>query len=163
MMSENGKLCVIMLCVLLCSYCSLTRFGRAFAVGEVEASEAVRAARSAIVSGYAVLTDAEKAGANVTGLLFVLNNASDLLSRADLAFEKGDYEAAFSFASMSQQTLNGFNQRMSILKDNASQIGFLDYFFYGGYILGAVLVVLGSYAIWIFLKDKYGERGSVSG
>ncbi len=128
---------------------------------EADARDAVEAAQSIFVSDYRAVADAEKAGANVSSLLITLNEAGDLLSRADLALAEHDYETAFANASKAQQLLSGFADEASALKDDAAERGHSDFLIYFvGSIVGTAIVVLASFLVWRVVKRKYGEAGS---
>jgi len=158
-----AKLLVALFIVCL-AFSSLPGTARsAFAVDEADAQALIDQAQGFIVSGYEAVAGADKAGANVTGLLAVLNNASDLLSRADLAFLKADFDSAADFASRSVDTLHAFVNEASVLRDNAEQSRFRDLMVnVVGSILGTVAVFVSSFVVWGELKRKYGYGGSVS-
>jgi predicted PurR-regulated permease PerM len=86
-----NKSCVVFLIALfLCAYVSTVR--NVVAQSDQTVSK-LQAAESAIDQAFDAVLDAEKAGANVTGLLARLNAAADLLAQAEIAVRKGDSNA----------------------------------------------------------------------
>lgn len=128
--------------------------------GENDAASAVSAAESRVVECYRAVVDAEKAGANVSGLLVRLNEAGDLLSRAQLAYEVGNYDSAVNLASQSQAKLNGFVDDAGVLKADALRQGYWDFMVnVVGSSVGSVAIVLGGFVFWCFSKRKREGAG----
>ena len=50
----------------------------------------------------------------ISSLIVILNDASELLSKAELANAAGDYAVANSYASQSQNVLNGFEKASTL-------------------------------------------------
>ena len=67
------------------------------------ASSVLSAAEDAILGAYDAFTEAEQAGANVSGLLVRLNEAAGLLAEARMAFEDGNFDEATNFARLSSE------------------------------------------------------------
>ena len=134
------------------------------AVTETDAKSAISAAQETIISGYQAVAEAEKAGANVTNLLITLNDAGMLLSKANLEYNKGDFDAAFSLANESRDKLDGLVEDANVLRDAAFQAGFWDFMVnVVGSIVGAISIVVGGFAIWFYLKKKYSGAEGVTG
>jgi len=131
-----------------------------FAVGEAEAGSAVAAAEARVVVCYRAAADADEAGANVTGLLVVLDEAGALLSKADLAYESGDFDSAFDYAVQSREKLDGFVDEADVLRGTAVQGRYWDFMVNVlGSVVGAVVVVCGAYVVWVVLKRRYQRTG----
>jgi hypothetical protein len=64
---------------------------------EVSAST-ISEAEQLMAQAYEAVLDAERVGADVSGLLVRLNDAAAMLSQARMAFEVGDFEEAIRFA-----------------------------------------------------------------
>ena len=94
-----------------------------YGVGESDARAAVSEAQQRINTCYAAAADAAKAGANVTGLLSILNDAGTSLSRAELALGQGDFNSAYSLAHEGEGKLIGFEVVASGLRDSAVKCG----------------------------------------
>lgn len=125
-------------------------------VGEVEARSAVGEAEQKVNVGYVAVAEAQKAGANVTDLLLVLDDAGVLLSRAHLALEKGDFDLAYALAVESKAKLDGFDVEANALRDSASQARSMDFAVnVVGSGVGSVVVVAVGFLVWRLLKKKY--------
>lgn len=134
----------------------------AFAIDETDAKSAIAAVEERISVCYQAIADADRAGANVTVLLDVLNEAGMLLSRADLAYKMEDFDSALDFALMSQERLNGFVAEADLLRKTAIQQSYWDFMVnVVGSIVGTVIVICGGFVVWFFLKRRYETAGSV--
>jgi hypothetical protein len=95
-------------------------------------------------------------------MLSVLQDAGLLLSKADLALKNGDYDSAYSLANQGKARLDGFIVDANSLKDVAEHSRYLDFTInIVASSAGTVAVVVGSFAVWLWLKKKYGEVGHV--
>jgi len=122
---------------------------------EVEAGEAIAEAEAAVLDCYKAVMDAERAGANVTELLGVLNEAGMLLSKSHLAYSIGDFGSARDFAVWCQGNLTGFVEEADDLRDVAMQEGYWDFMVnVVGSAVGAVGVVCSGFAVWFFFKKR---------
>ena len=65
-----------------------------------QATAKLQAANNAINQAFNSVLDAEKAGANVTGLLNQLNDAANLLSNAENAYRTGNFDVATNNADI---------------------------------------------------------------
>ena len=133
-----------------------------FGASENEAVAAVAAAEENIVLCYDAVAEADAAGANVTALLSKLNEGGELLSRAELAVDVGDFDSAVVFANQSRALLDGFVDGVGALTEEAieeSYLGFLVNVVGSG--AGAVGVVCGGLVVWRLLK-KREETGGVA-
>lgn len=134
----------------------------AIAFSESDAKSAIVAAEEKIVVCYQAVAEADKAGANVTALLAVMNEAGWLLSKAKLAYQTGDFESATNFASLSQERLSGFVEEADGLRGTALQQRYWDFMVnVVGSTMGTVAVIGGSFVVWRLLKRRYGKAGSV--
>lgn len=125
---------------------------------EDEAKSAIEAAQNELLSCYNAAFEAEKAGANISELLSVLNEAGWLLSKAKLAYTQGDFDSSVSLANECQSKLDGFANRADDLRRNAEKEGYLDFMnnFVGSGV-GALCVIIGGYAFWIMLKRNISK------
>lgn len=155
---RNLKTVFIVSCLCLLLLLSLTTIH--IVNGESEAAAKISEAKNALNSAYEAVSQAAKAGANVTSLLNTLNEAGDLLSKAELAISTNE-SAAISFALESEAKLNGVLADADVLKAAASQQGFWDFMInVVGSIAGAVAVICGGFVVWTVLKRKYEKTGS---
>lgn len=135
---------------------------RCFGVSGEDASSAVLAAEGKVVACYGAVADAQKAGADVSGLLGVLNEAGWFLSRAKLAYGEGDFDSAVAYADNCSSRLDGFVEQAEGLRLDAERAGFWDFMVnFVGSAVGAVCVVVGGFAVWVFLKRREEIRERV--
>ena len=145
-----GLIWVLLFCLVI---------SRAFAVSSDEAEAAISRAESRMSLAYKSVLEAERAGANVSGLLFKLSNGSTLLSRAQMQYRIGNFSEAADFANQCFDSLDGIEDEAGTLRDNAvtekkqrmliSAVG-------STFAIGAVLCV-GVFG-WRFFKDRYCRR-----
>jgi hypothetical protein len=116
----------------------------------------------AILRGcFGAVAEAEAAGANVSNLLVVLNEAGGLLDRGRLAFAYEDFDGAVRFADACEARLEDFVDSASVLRDQASYERFYDFMVNVlGSVVGTVLVVVGGFAVWTYVKRRYYSGGS---
>jgi hypothetical protein len=120
-----------------------------------EANAVIASAREQILTCYQAAKEAEGAGANITALVAVLNNAGTLLSRAEFAYSISDFDIARSLAVQSQSTLGDFVSEANTLKETATQQRNQDFLInVVGSLVGALAVVGGGILTWLFLKKK---------
>ena len=120
-----------------------------------EAESAIQSAESEVLNCYRAVSDAEKAGANVSSLLQVLNEAGWLLSRARLDYNNNDFNSAYDYATNCSGKLDGLIDMANNLKLEAEKASRMDYLVnYIGSSVGAVAIAVGGYAVWVFLKKR---------
>jgi len=154
----------VLLLALALSFHVLGGSFRVSAATEADAKSAITTAEEAIVENYHAVADAEKAGANVTNLLITLNDAGMLLSKANLEYSQGDFDSAFNLANESRDNLDGLVEDANVLRDAALQAGFWDFMInVVESIVGAISIVVGGFAVWFYLKKKYGVAEGVTG
>jgi hypothetical protein len=123
---------------------------------QTDAATAISSAKNTILSCYTAAEQAETAGANITVLADILNDAGVLLSRAEFAYAANDFDTALNLAVQSQNTLNNFIDEANTLRETAKQKqnqGFLINVV--GPVVGTFVVIVAGYAAWLFLKKKY--------
>jgi hypothetical protein len=126
-----------------------------------DAASAISMAQSELVQCFDAARAAESAGANISSLTFILNNAGSLLSGAELAYSQGNFTSASSLAAQSQSSLSGFRSDASALKSAAVDSSNLQTLFFVGSIVGTFVVIGGGVAVWVLLKRKYGNEEEV--
>jgi len=123
--------------------------------GEDEAKAVIEMVEGEVLSCYRAVSEAEKAGANVSGLLDVLNEVGWFLSKAKLAYSQGDFDSAVAYANECSSRLDGFLEQAESLKVNAEQAGYWDFIVnFVGSGVGALCVVVGGFVVWSFLKKR---------
>lgn len=133
------------------------------ASSESDAGLAIAQAEQRIDVCYSAAADAEKAGANVTSLLSVLDEAGLLLSRARVAFQNGDFDSAYDLAVQSNTRLNGYESQAFSLGDAAAQQGRVDFLVnVVGSTAGTFAVIVVGLLVWFGLKRRPEKSGSVA-
>ena len=143
--------CVSLLLILFLAHACL-------AVDVGQARSAMVEADQTIKDCYLAVAAADKVGGNVSNMLSVLQDAGMLLSRADSAFGKGDFDSAYNLAVQSKASLDGFVAEANSVKDKAEQSGFVGFMInIVGSSAGTVAVVVGGFAVWFWLNRRYGK------
>ncbi|MEM3579415.1 MAG: hypothetical protein QXL54_04255 [Candidatus Bathyarchaeia archaeon] len=154
-MPKHKTLTAVFCIIMLFMFISAVFIRQVFCFTQADAESAVQSAESELLEGYNAVYEAEKAGANVNGLLEVLNEAGWLLSRAKLAYNGGDFELAYGYALNCSQRLEGIVSQANSLKLEAEQASRMDFLInYVGSAAGSVAVVVGGYAVWIVMKKR---------
>ena len=130
---------------------------------ETEASSAISSAKQQIVTCFDAASKAEDVGANISSLNGRLNSAGLLLSDAELAFSNGDFDVARDLAVQSSGELDGFVSEATALAVAAYQQWTRDFLIsVVAPVAGVIIVLIVSFAVWSFLKERYGETGEDS-
>jgi hypothetical protein len=149
--------------LILIAFIAVGGFFPCFGVhNEGDASSAIADAEREVLRCYGAAAEAERAGANVSDLLTVLNEAGWLLSRAKLAYSQRDFDSAFDYANDCKMHLDGFGfvERAEGLKRNAEEAGKRDFMVnFVGSGVGALGIVVGGFVFWNFLKRREGKDG----
>ncbi len=125
---------------------------------EDDARSAIAVAKERIAVCYVAVAEADKAGANVSNLLSILDAAGMDVSRADLAFQNGNFTSAYDLAIQSQVALEGFETQANSIKEAAERSSSVDFWFnVVGSSAGTVAVVVGGFAVWLWLKKRRGH------
>lgn len=124
------------------------------------AASSIASAKERLVACYRAAEDAESAGANITSLVAVLNDAGLLLSLAEHAYSISDFEVARDYAAQSQGFLGNFVAEANVLKEEAVKQRSQDFLInVVGSGVGAFVVLGAGVAVWVFLKRKYEKAG----
>jgi hypothetical protein len=128
---------------------------------QTDAATAIASAKEQILTCYQAAKEAEGAGANITALVAVLNDAGTLLSRAEFTYSISDFDTARDLAIQSQNTLGDFISEANTSKETATQQQNQDFLInVVGSIIGTFAVLSAGIAAWIFLKRKYETAGA---
>jgi hypothetical protein len=132
------------------------------AVSESDARSAINQASQRVVVCYGAVVNATKAGANASALLSVLDDAGSMLSKAEVAFASGDFDLANDSARQSMQGLDGFEAQALGLQNAAARADYSNFMFkVVGSIVEAVVVLVGSFVVWSWLKTRQRKAGKV--
>ena len=124
------------------------------------ASSVLASTESKLVECFNAAKAAEAAGANISELTSTLNVAGSLFSQAEFAYSSGNFSGAETLAVQSQNELSNFVSTASSLQSAAAEKQNLDFYLnFVGPIVGAVAVIVGSFAVWVLLKRKYERVG----
>lgn len=128
-----------------------------------EASSAIEDAEAMVINSYKAVAEAQKAGANISNLLNILNEAGWLLSKAKIEYNAGNYDSAFNYAKDCQSTLNGFVDQAESLRLEAEDAGYRDYMInFVGSAAGSVCVFVCGLNLWIVLKRRRKTEGKAN-
>jgi len=130
-----------------------------FAVDAVEASSVINEAYSSLNSVFAVVVEAESAGADIGGLLVQLRDAGAFLSEANSAFREENYEVARSLAMECIRVVEGVAPEVVRLAEEA-EIEKTDSLILAvvGSSIGLVLLLVLGTAGWSYLKKRFYGR-----
>jgi hypothetical protein len=126
---------------------------------QASASATLSSARSKLLDCYNAAKDAEAAGANVTSLTNVLNDAGASLSNAELAYSKGDFDNAVNLASQSQAKLANFIPSANDLKASGVDHANQEFLVFIGSIVGTFVVIGAGILMWFVLKRRGKNLG----
>jgi triphosphoribosyl-dephospho-CoA synthetase len=127
---------------------------------QTDATTAISSAKEQIITCYQAVRDAEGAGANITSLTAILNDAGVLLSRAELAYSMNNFDAARDFAVQSREGLADCISEANALKETAVQQRSQDFMVnVVGSVVGTFVVLGASAAVWFFLRRRYEQSG----
>ena len=121
-----------------------------------DASAVISSTQANLMSCYDATRAAEAAGANITQLTAILNQAGNLIASAQLAYSENDSASAMNLAGQSQQLLNGFVSTANSLENSARTQTFDSFLVnFVGSTAVVVAVIAASVCLWVFLKRRY--------
>jgi len=124
------------------------------------ADSAIASAKQQIITCYDAAKAAEAAGANITSLTSILNDAGTLLSQSELAYSKSDFSNAASLAVQSSQSLASFVSEANTMRDAAAQQRTTEFLVnVVGSITGAIAVIVAGFVVWRFLRKRQPQTG----
>jgi hypothetical protein len=126
---------------------------------QLSASATLSSARSNLLDCYNAAKDAEAAGANVTSLTNVLNEAGASLSNAELAYSKGDFDNAVNLASQSQAKLANFIPNANDLKASGVDHANPEFLVFIGSVVGTFVVIGVGFLMWFVLRRRGKNLG----
>ncbi|UCE16198.1 MAG: hypothetical protein JSV12_00850 [Candidatus Bathyarchaeota archaeon] len=123
---------------------------------EDTATTSIERAENALVSAYQAVLDVERIGADVSGLLAELNEAGEFLAEANMEYRLEDFDEAARFADLGRDIGEEVESKTHELKNLAWSDGVQRMWLTMiGSVLGVILIALGSFWIWRFLKRRY--------
>ncbi len=147
----------MLLSVLLIIAFSTSFFTMHFGVAQTDQTASkLQVANTAVEQTFNAVLAAEKAGANVTGLLAQLNDAAGILAQAEISYRTGDSNAAATQAEsvlpIAQEVTIAAQEAkpaVSVSSQNAfwSTISFT--------VIGAFVFVFVLFLVWRWFKERY--------
>jgi len=157
LLNNNHKITFLMLTLLLAFLVIPT----SVVAAQSDAATAITSAKEQIATCLQAVKDAEGAGANISSLTAVLNEAGALLSQAEAAYSANDFNAARNFAVQSREKLDNCVSEANALKNTATQQQNRDFMINVLGSIGGTFVVLGASAlIWFSLKRRTNQSGA---
>ena len=145
---------IVLLSVLFLSTVSLSV--NRVAAQTSQAQSKLQAADSAVNQAFNAVLNAEKAGANVTGLDNQLSVAANWLAEAQVAYRAGDFNSTVVKADIAASAA----QDVKVLAQSAESAALVNaqngfWFAIGFSVGGSVVFVLGLFFVWGWLKKNY--------
>jgi high-affinity Fe2+/Pb2+ permease len=145
--------------LLLLALAGLFLHGVLIVRGVNNASSSVASADDAVRQAFNATLDAERAGANVSGLLQRLNQAGDALASAENALKDGDLEAAAGNTSLCTGIAENVSSDADALKASAlaeAQSVFRTYLAFSVLSVNVFVVILA--LVWLWFKRRYARK-----
>lgn len=128
----------------------------AFGADEDSAASAVAQAESDMASGFDVVLEAERVGADVSVLLVRLNGAGESLAEAEVAYKRGDFNESVRLAGICSVTSEEVKSEAEELWVQAYGQKSLNLGLRAaGSLVGMVTVGVGSVWAWRVFKRRY--------
>jgi len=137
-------------------------YGSPCAKGADDASESVGNADAAVRLAFNATLDAERAGANVSGLIVRLNEAGEALTEAEIALGNGNSSEASSKAGQCVEIADGVKSDAEVLRASAldeAQTEFWTYLVFS--VVGVAVFVVALALVW--RRFKHSHVGKVFG
>ena len=115
---------------------------------------AISSAQTAIKNSYDVAKQAESAGANIDSLMVTLNDAAELLSKAELAYASNNYNSAYIYATQCQSSLDNFAGQANALTTNAQANDSQNFVFTILPLAASIGLLCVGIAVWIVLGSR---------
>jgi hypothetical protein len=123
------------------------------------ATSAISEAEEVVALAYEAVLEAEQAGAEISGLLASLNEAGELLAKAQVAFRLGDFDEAVLSASLCSEICEVLKGEADELRVEAYGVKVMNsWLTMTGSTIGVVAVVFGSFWGWRVFKRRYIQK-----
>jgi len=156
---------------------SVSAFRTVSASDKDDAWRSIQRAEQAVSSAFEAVSDAESAGADVSGLIVELNRSVGFLSEANILFRNGDFGGAARLADLSVGIVEGVDRweldgsvmrsvryegvRVEASRLKASALSHRDFLFKVSLvasILGVPVFLLFMLFLWRWFKEFYARR-----
>ena len=126
---------------------------------QADAANVISSTKKTLSACYNAVRDVEAAEGNITSLVDTLNKASLLLSEAEAAFARNDFDVAFSLGLQSHSSLDNFISNANSLLETARMKASQDYLLnVVGSIAAAFAVVVVGFVAWFYQERIFGRR-----
>ena len=123
------------------------------------AASTISEAEQSMAQAYEAVLDAERVGADISGLLVRLNDAAVLLSEARMAFDVGDFEEATRFAESTSEIGYEVVDEAELLEIEANNAQVhRSWWFLVISALGVSVVLVASLLGYEYFKRRYYRR-----
>ena len=142
--------------LLVLTVAGLLSHGSPFAKGADDASASVGNADAAVRLAFNATLDAERAGANVSGLIVRLNEAGEALTEAETALGNGNLSEASSKADQCVEIAESVKSDAAVLKASAldeAQTVFWTYLTFS--VVGVAVFVVALALVWRRFKHSH--------
>jgi hypothetical protein len=129
-----------------------------FAAGSEDAVAAVANADGALRGAFVAVSDAERAGANVSGLMGRLTEAGSALTGARVALENGDYGDAVSRAGVCTSLASGVVGDAGVLKGDAVAVASGWWLTVSLSAVGSAVFVAVLFLVWRWFRRFYEAK-----
>lgn len=145
--------------LILSAFSTLGTTGVCIAISESEAELRIEEAETAVSLAYVAVLEAEKSGADISGLLMNLTYGGNFLAEAQMCYRNKDFGGAVYHADLSVQTVVDLEEEAEQLKASAiaenKKRRVLTVTTSG---VAVVVIVLGSAVGWLLLKQFYFKK-----
>jgi hypothetical protein len=150
---------LLVLLIILAFSASIFTTGILASNSEDTATMSIERAENALVSAYQAVLEAERVGANTAALLARMNDAAELLAKAQVAFRLGDFDEAVSSADLCYEIGENVKSEADELQFKAYGLKVMDsWLTMTGSVVGVVAVGFGSFWGWRVFKRRYVRR-----
>ena len=150
---------VFLVFLIILAFLTLAMTGACSAASKSEAELRIEEGEMAVNSAYAAVLEAEKSGADVSGLLINLTYGGNFLAEAQMHYRNGDFGGAVYYADLSVQSVMGLadeaEQSRTLAMDEHKDRVFQKVTFSS---MAVVVIVLGSVAGWLLFRRRYFEK-----
>lgn len=145
--------------LMLLAFSTLATVGVCLATSESEAELKIGEAEMAVSSAYVAVLEAEKSGADVSGLLVKLTYGGEFLAEAQMCYRSGDFGGGVYYADLSVRSVEGLvgeaGQLKALAMDEHKERAFQTLASSG---VAVVVIVLGSVVVWLLFKRRYFQK-----
>jgi hypothetical protein len=138
--------------------CLLVSLPRVYGVSTEDAAAAAASADRALQAAFVTVSDAERAGANVSSLIARLNEAGSALASARVAFDAGNYSGAVGLADLSEGLADAVAADAGVFKDDAVTQASRRWMTVLPSLVGSALFVTVLFFLWWQFKRFYRGR-----